>query len=59
MKKWTDNLIQYVKNKTPGACPICGNTDVEVEEYVYGRKSISFKCRKCGSGDHFDGCVGE
>ena len=56
MNNWTNNLIQYVKDKTPGTCPICGSTDVEVEEHVYGRKSISFKCKTCGKGDHFDGC---
>lgn len=59
LKNWTDNLISYVKDKNPGKCPICGSTDVEVEECEYGRKSISFKCRKCKKGDHFDGCVGE
>lgn len=57
MMDWTNNLIQYVKDNTPGKCPSCGSTDVDVKEYEKGRKSISFKCRTCGKGDHFDGCI--
>lgn len=54
MKSWIDNLQQYEKNKNTGICPKCGSSDICVEELHYGRKSISFKCNACGSGDHFD-----
>ena len=57
MKDWTNNLIQYTTNKNPGECPVCGSTDIEVIKHENQRKSISFKCRKCGKSDHFDGCA--
>ncbi len=56
MKRWENNVVQYYKNKTAGACPDCGSNNIRVEEHQNGvRKSISFLCKDCGSADHFDG----
>lgn len=55
MKSWIDNFLQYENNKNPGKCPCCGSSNVDVEELFWGRRSVTFKCKQCGKGDHFDG----
>ncbi|MDO4301244.1 MAG: hypothetical protein Q4D26_07640 [Clostridia bacterium] len=53
---WTTKLIEYMKTNKAGKCPICGSLNFKVEEFNYGRRSISFKCSDCGVIRHFDGC---
>ena len=56
MTKWTKNLLQYSENKNPGKCPVCGSTDVNVEEHHFGRRaSLTFRCCSCKATEHFDG----
>lgn len=58
MSGWVENLIMYKASQSILPCPKCGSTEVKVEEFNKGRKSVSFMCKKCGSGDHFDGTSG-
>lgn len=55
MSGWLENLITYKTFQVILPCPKCGSAEVKVEEFDKGRKSVSFMCKKCGSGDHFDG----
>jgi predicted RNA-binding Zn-ribbon protein involved in translation (DUF1610 family) len=56
---WLSNLVSYEKNKEAGCCPSCGGTNIKIDEFISGRRrSISFFCNDCGSGDHFDGMAG-
>lgn len=56
MKGWENNIIPYIRTRKAGACPKCGSTNVEVTEHQFeSRRSITFNCKDCGSGDHFDG----
>lgn len=58
MKGWEINAISYTEYKEAGTCPKCGSSKVKVEEYIgKRRKSLSFLCLDCGSGDHFDGML--
>ena len=58
MKGWENNAVLFVEQKKAGNCPICGSSNVKVEEHVGRvRKSLSFLCLDCGSSDHFDGCL--
>lgn len=54
---WIHNLIEYEQNGQSGKCPFCNSSDIEVIETDNIRRSISFKCLKCGKGDHFDGII--
>ena len=56
MKGWENNVLKYIEEKQVGLCPECGSDNIKVEEHHRGtRRSISFICGSCGSGDHFDG----
>jgi transcription elongation factor Elf1 len=55
VRGWIDNLIQYNQNGNNGCCPFCDSSDVDVAKTDFGRKSITFKCLKCGKEEHFDG----
>ena len=58
MKGWENNAVQYIKDKKAGICPHCGSNNIKVEEYIGKRKrSLTFQCLECGSGDHLDGFV--
>lgn len=57
MTNWVDNLLLYCDTKKIGVCPYCGSASVEVEELHIGRWSISFRCKHCGKGAHFDGAA--
>lgn len=60
MKGWENNVLLFEEEKCVGVCPNCGSSDIQIEEYQRGdRKSLSFLCRSCGSGDHFDGFIKE
>ena len=59
MTGWLNNLLEYEKNKKSGSCPYCNSQDVEVIEMNHGRRSVSFRCRSCKKGDHFDGILKE
>ncbi len=53
---WTNNLIEYHKNKKVLPCPKCNSNKVKIEELEHDkRKSITFSCDECGSFNHFDG----
>lgn len=53
---WMQNAVSYDRSNEAGKCPKCGSAKVKVEEHVNGeRRSLSFLCAACGSGDHFDG----
>ncbi len=53
---WENNAIAYIKGDPAGKCPICGEIGVEIAEHVHGeRKSLTLRCKACGSGAHFDG----
>ena len=55
---WTNNLIAYCKTGNAGCCPKCNSEKVDVIEHKHGKRtSLSFSCKDCGSGDHFDGCA--
>jgi len=57
MTNWTQNLILYERTGNTGNCPVCNSENIEVVVTEYGRKSISFLCKECKSGDHFDGQI--
>lgn len=59
MTGWLNNLLEYEKSRKSGNCPCCNSQDVEVTETNYGRRSISFRCRCCEKGAHFDGILSE
>lgn len=50
--KWEDVLIEYMKNKKTGKCPVCGENALKAEHY---KKSLTFECKKCGAFRHYDG----
>lgn len=56
MSKWTNFLLQYCDENKTGKCPVCGKTNVEVQEHINGnRKSLTFSCKDCKASAHFDG----
>lgn len=53
---WMNNLILYHDTGNAGKCPKCKSEEIEVTKHNHGsRTSVTFKCEKCGSSDHFDG----
>lgn len=55
-KTWTDNLVQYIKNKNPGICPKCGSKNIAISEYnINNHTSLNFRCEDCGAAAHIDG----
>ncbi|MFI3213553.1 MAG: hypothetical protein R3Y24_09425 [Eubacteriales bacterium] len=54
MSVWLMNLESYLKNKKIEKCPICGSSEVDVQELDIGRGSITFSCKECESFVHFD-----
>lgn len=58
MKGWEKNVVLYAETHAAGACPVCGKNNVTVQEHIFGsRHSLTFRCRDCGAGDHFDGAI--
>lgn len=58
MNNWEKNAVIYDEQGSAGVCPKCGSEDIVVKEHIHGiRKSLSFLCKNCKSGDHFDGFI--
>ncbi len=53
---WLDNACEYEATGNAGRCPKCGSEEIEVLLHSSdNHRSISLRCKKCGSGNHFDG----
>lgn len=53
-KSWDYVFKQYKADGSCGCCPTCGSSDVEAIERETLWTSVTFKCQKCGSWDHFE-----
>lgn len=51
---WNSNYEQYIADSSCGCCPKCGSSDVEAIDREELWTSVTFKCHKCGSWDHFE-----
>lgn len=60
MKGWENNVVSFSTDGNAGNCPKCGGKNVTVQEHIFEtRRSLTFRCKDCGAGDHFDGFMPE
>lgn len=58
MTGWDKIVLDYNETGVLGKCPECGALALEVQEHISEiRDSLTVRCKKCGRGEHYDGCT--